>query len=126
MSAYVRYPPNNIVPLTCDSSEVSDGYHTFGELYAHRCRLFALLMVTFDGNAFKTRRNAEGDEWEGWFIGGMDTPAGQITYHLPAEMWDMLPTVREIERNAGYDGHTSDDVLARLDKLIQNQAVANA
>jgi len=122
MSAYVTYPPNSVVPLVaCDSNEVSDGYHTFGELYAHRCRLFALLMVTFDGNAFKTRRNAEGEEWEGWFIGGMDTPVGQITYHLPAEMWDMLPTVREIERNAGYDGHTANDVLARLDELIRNQ-----
>lgn len=122
MSDYVTYPPNNIVPLTCDSAEVSDGYHTFGELSAHRCKLFALLMVVFDGNAFKTLRNDQGEGWEGWFIGGMDTPSGQITYHLPIEMWEMLPNVREIERNAGYDGHTAGDVLKRLDELIGSQA----
>ncbi len=121
MSNYVKYPPNNIVPLTCDSSEVSDGFHTFGELYTHRCKLFALLMVVCDGNAFKTRRNAEGEMWDGWFIGGMNTPFGQITYHLPDEMWAMLPTVREVECNAGYDGHTSNDVLQRLDKVIRNE-----
>lgn len=127
MSNTIQYPPNNIVPLTCDSGLVSDGYHTFDELYAHRCKLFAAVMLAGDtftgyaGSAFKTWRNDKGEEWEGWFIGGINTPHGQITYHLPAAMWDSLP-IRELEMNTDYDGHTSADVLERLDKLIAEWA----
>ena len=100
-----------------DWGEVSDGYHTFNELYQHRNLLFALL-VSRSAGAFKTRRNDQGEEWPGWFIAGIDTPSGQITYHLPALLWDMVHAP-EIERNTGYDGHTSRDVVARLSILLR-------
>lgn len=99
-----------------DWGEVSDGYHTFNELYQHRNLLFALL-VSRSAGAFKTRRNDQGEEWPGWFIAGIDTPSGQITFHLPALLWDMVHAP-EIERNTGYDGHTSRDVVARLSFLL--------
>lgn len=117
MSNFVTYPPNNIVPLTCDSGQVSDGYHTFDELYAHRCHLFAWLCSLQPGHAFKTRLNDKGEAWPGWFIAGINTPHGQITYHLPDALWEGV-RVQEIERNTGYDGHTSADVLERIFKIL--------
>ena len=116
-------PTGMEILLDCPTGQVSDGYHTFDELYAHRCRLFAALLLcadTFSGYEsapFKTRKNDKGEEWPGWFIGGLDTPYGQITYHLPAEYWDKLP-IRTETTNANYDGHTAADVLERLDTLI--------
>lgn len=105
--------------------QVSDGYHTFDELYAHRCRLFVALLLcadTFTGYEsapFKTRCDDKGNTIPGWFIGGMDTPHGQITYHLPDEWWDKLP-IRAEPMNFGYDGHTSADALERLGKVIND------
>lgn len=131
MSQYIRYPVAEsleYVPVP-DSNEVSDGYHTFGELYEHRCRLFILLlmlysrMVVTDGTsaAWKWRRNDKGEEWPGWFIGGLNTPYGQITYHLPDKYWDELP-IPEGERNTDYDGHMAGDVLDRLLLMIRELA----
>lgn len=49
----------------------------------------------------------------------MHTRFGQISYHMPAEWWDKLPSVNVIERNELYDGHTSADVLQRLKLLLK-------
>lgn len=101
------------------TGETSDGYHTFNELYEHRTALFAIVLHIYHYSAWKTWRDQNGEIWEGWFIAGIDTIHGQISYHLPAEWWTLLPNVLEIERNAAYDGHTSADVLERL-KLLLN------
>jgi hypothetical protein len=100
------------------TGETSDGYHTFNELYAHRNALFSLVLISYLKSAWKTWRNQNGEVWEGWFIAGLETEFGQISYHMPAEWWERLPDVPEIERNAAYDGHTSTDVLNRLRLLL--------
>ncbi len=109
---------DNSLILPCDVSQVSDGYHTFEELYEHRHLLFINLLSIYDYCAFKTRRNQEGEELKGWFIAGLDLSFGQITYHMPMKYWPHL-AVREIESNADYDGHNSKDVLNRLGNLCQ-------
>ncbi len=116
------FPPNPH-PHGVDLGEISDGYHTFNELYEHRNALFALLLTkrmvsNMLANPFKTWRDQNGATIDGWFIAGLETEYGQISYHLPAEWWERLPDVPEIERNAGYDGHTSADVLKRLRLLL--------
>jgi hypothetical protein len=98
--------------------EISDGYHTFNELYKHRHVLFAHLLFDRYRSAWKTWRNQNGEKWDGWFIAGLNTTRGQISYHLPAEWWATL-TIAEIERNADYDGHNSGDVLERLRYLLE-------
>lgn len=112
--------PGTFTPLTrpvADVSQLSDGYHTFAELYEHRHTLFAALMYAYAPLAFKTRRNQEGEEWPGWFIAGLNTAMGQLSYHMPDEWWDRLPDIRELEYNQKYDGHTSADVLQRISLL---------
>lgn len=101
-------------------NNVSDGYHTFGELYEHRNLLFLNLAVANPGIAFKTWLNHKKEAWKGWFILGINTEEGEITYHLPEEYW-IAAEVREIEYNSGYDGHTSNDVCDRLSRFAVRQ-----
>ena len=100
-------------------SEVSDGYHTFSELYDHRTALWLNLLQVHVDTAFKTRLDDEGSEMDGWFITGINTKFGQITYHLPNEYWSKLK-IREVDCNSDYDGHSSEDVLQRLLQLCQD------
>ena len=117
--------PNGEIEIDCETGQVSDGYHTFDELYEHRCLLWALLINSFDeyalpGDAFKTRKNDKGEEWPGWFIAGIQTVKyGQVTYHLPDKYWDLV-WAPEFERNADYDGHTAADVTQRLAQLVRD------
>lgn len=103
------------------SGSTSDGYHTFDELYAHRHHLFAVILNDHANLAFKTHKTQDGRSLDGWFIAGLYTPFGQITYHMPDEWWDRLPTLRVVEQNADYDGHTSNDVLERLRQLAESR-----
>lgn len=105
---------SNSIVLPCDVSEVSDGYHTFAELYDHRYLLFVNLALCHRDQAFKTRLNQNGEAWEGWFILGINTQWGQVSYHVPDSMWGFLDGVPEVGQNSGYDGHTSQDVINRL------------
>lgn len=113
MSGQITVPGN--------PGEVSDGYHTFDELYAHRIALFCALMAAFPGLSWRSRKHADGEEWDGWFIAGMRLPAGDVTYHLPAKVWESIDHlgIETLERAPEWDGHTSDDVLKRLSDWIE-------
>lgn len=97
-----------------DMGEVSDGYHTFNELYAHRVRLFSTLMNAFRESAWWSFQHHDGEQWDGWVLAGIDTPEGAVTYHLPESEIEHLPKGTEIEFGKEWDGHTADDVLNRL------------
>lgn len=99
----------------CEPGQVSDGYHTFDELYEHRHALFIALMDSNRQHAWKSRKHGDGsDSYEGWFVAGLFTKSGmQITYHLPDRLWDQCE-VTALPQAPEWDGHTSDDVVARL------------
>ncbi|EHP4281597.1 hypothetical protein K3629_000463 [Escherichia coli] len=97
-----------------DMGEVSDGYHTFNELYAHRVRLFSSLMHAYADLSWWSRKHSDGEEWDGWIIAGITTPEGEITYHLPVEEIEFLPEGTELEFGKEWDGHEANDVLGRL------------
>jgi hypothetical protein len=101
-----------------NKGDISDGYHTFDELYEHRHILFINLLQHYRESAFKTWLNDKKERWEGWFICGLNTTYGQITYHLPSRFWDAI-NVKEVDYNSDYDGHSASDVLGRLTKLIK-------
>lgn len=91
------------------TSETSDGYHTFGELYHQRAVLFAAL-VNGRTEAWKSRLHSDGTMFDGgWFIVGVNTPKGEYTYHYDLSLWAMF-NVREIPNAPEWDGHTADDV----------------
>ena len=69
--------------------EVSDGYHTFDELYEHRHSLMLALMRCLPYCSWFSRCHDDGSSFDGWFICGIDLPRanGTVTYHLPERLW---------------------------------------
>jgi hypothetical protein len=112
------------------ASEVSDGYHTFTELYNHRIALWMALCKIYDNyitplqsriKCWKSKQHNDGSMFNGWFILGMEVteftgPKIQLTYHLPLEYWDKINVI-ELERAPKWDGHSPQDVIERLAKL---------
>jgi hypothetical protein len=106
---------------------MSDGYHTFDELYEHRHRLFIALCRKVDSEAteergpspvWRSHLHADGTMYPGWFVMGIyQTPGEQFTYHLPERLWNDTPFAREVARSPEWDGHTAADVLDRLIRL---------
>lgn len=111
---------SNSLILPFDVGQVSDGYHTFDELYEHRCLLWANILNSNTENSFKTWLNDKGEKYDGWFIAGMDSEYGQLTYHLPERFWPLL-NVKILNNNSNYDGHTSADVAERLLKMLSRK-----
>lgn len=113
--------------MGADTNQISDGYHTFGQLYDHRAVLYIALCEMIhnyrtdkNGESFvwKSKAHSDGSTWEGWFLLGIGKePGEQITYHLPVDKWDACEFVKELEKAPAFDGHTSDDVLQRLKSL---------
>ena len=95
--------------------EVSDGYHTFNELYEHRALLFAALFNTGDHPCAKSQYDSLGRKMKDWFLVYVELPTGQISYHLEMKHWDLF-VGNEVESIKDYDGHNSSDVVDRLKK----------
>lgn len=107
------------------TGQISDGYHTFDELYDHRIALWIALcrkMVEFHHRAddliWRTRLHSDGSQFEGWFLLGMGDKAGeQITYHLPDREWEACDFAQTRERAPEFDGHTPANVIERIGRL---------
>ena len=95
--------------------ELSDGYHTFKELYDFRREYNAALVNSGVWKAHKSYRHHDGELCfgGGWFIVMIDTPFGQISNHYENEYWDEFHC-EEKEIADEWDGHTEKDVLDRL------------
>ena len=58
---------------------VSDGYHTFKELYEHRVVLFVALITALTQQEYhpsnkicwKSKKHSDGTMYDGWFIAGI-------------------------------------------------------
>lgn len=100
------------------NGDISDGYHTFDELYDHRCLLFINLCLAFKELAFWR------PGYSGWPLLGLGGGAAkQITYHVPEKF---LPLFKDHIKKGGpdWDKHTSGDVLQRLELLAKFQGHA--
>ena len=100
-----------------DTGSISDGYHTFDELYDHRSRLFLRLCWSMGEGAKIFMKNSDGSVYEGMFGLSLETLNGQVSYHLDNKYLEearKIPNIEVYERCDWYDGHTSGDVLARL------------
>lgn len=91
------------------SQGISDGYHTFEELYYHRMILFSLICKAHKDKAWKSKQHHDGTMFDGYFIVGIDTPQGRYSYHYDLQYWDDFD-VKELERAPEYDGHKPSDI----------------
>ena len=108
---------NLIEPQHIDGN-TSDGYHTFNELYHHRAVLFSVIVENFAARAWKSKLHADGTMYEGMFIVGIETPDGQATYHYDVEPYWNLFRCKEVDRAPEWDGHTPDQAIERIGKLV--------
>lgn len=106
-----------------NQGEVSDGYHTFNELYHHRAVLFATICKQFKNLAWKSLKHDDGSMYEDMFIVGIKTPKGQATYHYNYHpYWDTyFKDVRIREKAPKWDGHSPDEAIERIFSLVNKE-----
>lgn len=120
-----------------NKGDISDGYHTFNELYEFRKMYNAALFNEWGSQTFNLKKRNGGTttavkygvhkSWKhhdgelcfggGWFIVSAMLPTGQISNHYKGEDWDLFK-IPEVEKALfPFDNHTSQDVLERLKNL---------
>lgn len=126
-----------------EKGKISDGYHTFNELYEFRkvynaalfnewaaplmSRLAAIErgelvqsnMCFAKYDVHKSWKHSDGELCfgGGWFIVVAVLPTGQISNHYEAKDWDLFKVPEVEQAKFEFDGHTGEDVLARLKAL---------
>jgi len=95
--------------------DLSDGFHTFRQLYYQRMILFAAIVRQNKDKAWKSLRHEDGELCfgGGWFIVGIDTPEGSYTYHYEDNYYSLFDC-EELERGKHWDRHTEKDVTRLL------------
>ena len=86
---------------------MSDGYHTFDELYEHRFFLYLALVMRNRDKAWASKLHSDGTMYDGWFIVGMDIGS-------QADKLSPAPSAVSIVERLGivttdppeWDGHT--------------------
>ena len=104
------------------TGSISDGYHTFDELYEHRTFLFSVLCKVFSKSAWLAFKHADGSMFTNMFIVGITTPLGQYTYHCEMENLGMFENTERLEFAPKWDGHKPEDYL-RLQSLIDKNII---
>lgn len=100
------------------TGQISDGYHTFDELYEYR--------MLYNAHAAKWWREKQIEvvkSWNhadgtpcfggGWFIVTAQLPTGQVSNHYEAKHWDLFD-VPAVNCPPEWDGHTPKDAAIRL------------
>lgn len=93
---------------------ITDGYHTFDELYDHRAKLFSVIVNLFPKRSWKSKLHHDGTMYDGMFIVGIDTPNGQASYHYDIDPYWNLFDCRVLEKAPVWDGHTSAEAIERI------------
>lgn len=107
-----------------DMEHVSDGYHTFQELYEYRklynAAFFNTLYTLGIIKVHKSKRHSTGEECfgRGWFVVMADLPTGQIYNHYEMKDWDLFKVPVQ-EKADKWDGHTPQQAAERLEEFIR-------
>lgn len=101
-----------------DTGQISDGYHTFDELYEYRMlyNAHAVKGWLFSGyDVVKSWRHADGEECfgGGWFIVTAQLPTGQVSNHYEAKHWDLFHCPA-VDLPPEWDVHTPQQAAQRL------------
>jgi hypothetical protein len=123
------------------TSDTSDGYHTFKELYHYRMLYNAALFnewFELDDqddeiaprtaakhlfNVHKSWRHSDGELCfgkENYFVVVAELPTGQITNHYKGEYWDLFKIPAKTKA-APWDGHTPQEAAERLENFLRGK-----
>lgn len=107
---------------------ISDGNHTFEELYEFRLQYNAGLFNAWhklhsEWGCHKSKKHHDGKPcFDGqWFVVSAHIPGvGLVTNHYRLKDWDLFKIPEEDEERWAYDGTTSADVLKRMEFINKN------
>jgi len=102
-----------IFALNESPGSLSDGSHSFDELYYHRMILFSVVCNVFRDRAWKSKKHHDGTMYDDFFIVGVTTDEGDYSYHYHLDHWDKFD-VMELEFAPEWDGHQPSDVTRLL------------
>lgn len=108
-----------------DKGEISDGYHTFNELYLYRMLYNAAFFNLLPKNiVHKSKKHHTGEECfgGGWFIVMAELPTGQISNHYELKYWDLFD-IPEKEYADEWDGHSPQEAANRLQKFLEEKHI---
>ena len=89
---------------------VTDGSHTFDELYYHRMVLFSVICNQNKEFAWKSWKHDDNTMFEDYFIVGITTPLGDYSYHYHKDYWENF-NVKELNKAPEWDGHLPKDII---------------
>ena len=106
-----------------DKGQISDGYHTFDELYQYRMIYHAWAIRAWRTNGWKVVKSHRHSDGElcfggGWFIVSAMLPTGQVTNHYENKYWRLFDCPI-VERAPEWDGHTPDMAAERIEKALK-------
>jgi len=119
----LHFPDGSTLNGQFETDKVSDGYHSFEELYEFRKVYNAVLFNewTEQGKYFvhKSKKHDDGELCFGgeWFIVVAMLPSGLISNHYHIKDFDLFKIPETEKCLFEFDGHTSNDVLQRLKSL---------
>jgi hypothetical protein len=105
--------------------DISDGYHSFNELYQFRLVLTALLFNKWADEGlievYKSKKHFDGKPCFGgkWFIIVANLPTGQVSFHYELKDWNAFSCVQYDKSKDPWDGHTAMVALKRLMDFIR-------
>lgn len=105
---------NKVIDKLTEKGHISDGSHTFDELYFHRCILFSIICKENEDRAWKSKLHDDGTMYENYFIVGITTPEGDYSYHYHMQEWDRFKEIKELDRVPKWDGHKPSDIIRLL------------
>lgn len=90
-------------------NNISDGYHTFEELYYHKMVMFSIICNQNKDKACKSKLHADGTMYKNHFIAEIKTPEGNFSYHFDLKYWDWFE-IPAVEKAPKWDGHQPKDI----------------
>lgn len=133
----IKLPIDEFLSYNKDAEEIgdlSDGDHTFKELYHHRATLFSIicrLMSTIDPElCWKSKKHHDGSMYDGYFIVGVGGVGDKVfgdkyfSYHYSMDDWDSFP-VKELKSAPEYSKENDIDI-DHLIEYIDESAYQNS
>lgn len=107
-----------------NTGQISDGYHTFDELYRYRMLYHAWAVKAWQQAGWpvvKSQRHHDGQLCfgGGWFIVTAQLPTGQVSNHYRDLYWYLFDCPA-VDCAPEWDGHTPQQAADRIEKTLRN------
>ncbi len=112
-----RYILNKNNKITQNLDDISNGFHTFRELYDQQVALLSVISALIPAYCVKSKQSHDGNMSKGMFTMRINYPnIKPITFHLKNEYWDKIPCAESDQLRECEMLHATNN-LKRLEEL---------